>query len=65
MNENQVHVTNLTTNLEVIKQLSDAITDMGPIPTALQKMTDKIERSSGKPLVSHGSEQARRSLVVA
>jgi hypothetical protein len=64
MNENQVHVTSLTTNVEVFKQLSDATADMGSIPTDLQKMTDKIHRSSSKLLVSHESEQARRSLVV-
>jgi putative transposase len=47
--------------------LSSAIGDMdgdSAIPMALQKMTSKIERSSTTVLVGHGSEQARRSLVV-
>ena len=34
------------------------------IPVALQKMTDKIERSGICLLVSHGSGQAVRSLVM-
>jgi hypothetical protein len=34
------------------------------IPTALQKMTGKIERSGICVPVSHGSGQAQRSLVV-
>lgn len=44
--------------------ISDATADMGVIPVTLQKMTSKIERSSGNLLVSHGSGQARRSSVV-
>ena len=43
--------------------ISDATPEMGTIPKALQKMTDKIERSSDVLLVSHGSGQTARSLV--
>jgi putative transposase len=45
--------------------LSPATEDMElVIPVALQKMTSKIERSGIRISVSHGSEQARRSLIV-
>jgi putative transposase len=47
--------------------ISDATADMdisNDIPMALQKMTDKIERTGICLPVSHGSEQAARSLVV-
>jgi putative transposase len=40
------------------RKISDAMTDMGEIPMALQKMTSKIERSSNQLLVGHGSGQA-------
>lgn len=43
---------------------SQAIGDLGEIPTALQKMISKIERSGMCEPVSHGSGQAARSLVV-
>ena len=43
---------------------SQAIGEVGEIPVALQKMASKIERSDVKISVSHGSEQAARSLVV-
>jgi len=48
---------------EVI-QISQATGDMGEIPTALQKMTVKIERSGICLPVGYGSGQAARSLVV-
>jgi hypothetical protein len=45
------------------KKISDAIADMGiNIPTALQKMTSKIERSGSISPVSHRSGQAARDL---
>lgn len=43
---------------------SQATGDLGEIPTALQKMTSKIERSDICLSVGHGSGQAARSLVV-
>lgn len=43
---------------------SHATGDLGEIPQALLKMTNKIERSTKTSVVSHGSKQARRSLVV-
>ena len=46
------------------KLSSHATGDMGVIPEALLKMTTKIERSTNTSVVSHGSKQARRSLVV-
>jgi putative transposase len=46
------------------KLSSHATGDVGVIPEALLKMTSKIERSTKSPVVSHGSKQARRSLVV-
>ena len=43
---------------------SQATGDLGEIPMALQKMTNKTERSDICLSVGHGSRQARRSLVV-
>jgi putative transposase len=43
---------------------SQATGDLGEIPVALQKMTNKIERSGICLPVGHGSRQAARSLVV-
>ena len=49
-------------NGEEIK--SQATGDLGEIPMALQKMTNKTERSDICLSVGHGSRHARRSLVV-
>lgn len=67
MNENQVLFKKKRNHLfGSSKIISDAIDEMDStaIPAALQKMTIKIERSSICLLVSHGSGQAARSLVV-
>lgn len=65
---NQVRALNETIDLGVPKHnISDPIADMdvsNDIPLASQKIANKIERSSSKLLVSHGSRQAQRSLVV-
>ena len=46
------------------RKISDAIADMAVMPAALQKMTDKTERTGKLMPVGHGSGQAARSLVV-
>ena len=45
------------------QKISDAIADMAAMPMALQKMTNKTERSGKLMPVGHGSGQATRSLV--